>query len=1106
MLIACGRHLVRMQLALFALSGIVSGLILWKQPAASAHTTLWTVRTDPVALLGIIWTVQVTMAAVVYPIVIAFVALLYQQRRSSKIRMLVFLQDSGAMASGLSSLMLCFVATVQWFFCWMFSDEIVTGWMLFDTAWLAVNIAGSIFFLNGTFEFLRSEKEEIIVKRYAIDVIWRREVTHLLSSQILALASYLGLVPKSPAEDGIAAARGEPAIIFSQMMSQSGTGAITLNFGHPRELTNVWFLPLRWAVKGWLARAEKLEKPKNGRRRRAALYFPAIPNNKYEDGLDLCRVEGPVLPTRWERFLIKLSFRFSRYRQRAEEPTVSDLFGELASDVLEEASRRQPLRFRDSLYALSDLHAEILKAGEFKVDSGEKDNYALLSQQRMMAIPIQDSWARHYFPIFEQAASATSENPEYIRHIAYLPIRLFGAVRDLRNIAILDRIISLGRIEMDKLGGWWVKAIEERSADEHDACTPAALDPFNRANYEIALNGFVGAWEELGKHYFDYGTRSIRAPWSDLQLTTHFQTQHLAESLLMYFNATARGDQQMAEHIADSFRQWVPCLQKDSHVDRHLARNPSLLTMGVMDGTEAALLEEVEFAQFSAAERDATTSLICNALDNLWTDYALIAAYCLADWGRNCVGDHSLPALFINLFLSGRSSSTRVGGMSTQPFDIDVVFWGMIRQQFSDPNYRAQLNSVAERIQGIRAPAMVSGRIYSSWGTNDLDALVDAQLVTLCLRVRRGWQPEKIHDRDVLKILRMGPDRPASIARWLEKMIARLAETEFGVWSVLYGFVANTLGQELSFSDALSALSTSLESFKGKVDATHLAEMQQADIDPAQIDYIANWASKLAFRPETGALPLLLFQAVEDVEEPLPERNINFTKLDRGEFTLPQRSTRPINEGEVVADRVRDLVGVFVLQDVMAKTVSLVEIREATDPDLFWAEFQAAVAAMKDKGLTPILLLQNPTEPAWVWEWGLGDAGAFSGRAARPKDLRIERRQSFISQWYVAHFNDVEVYHASALPVGSSHIFAKETFHKLEFRKLGPDRYVTVEPNDTVGEPLLINLRVKWGQRITVADHPVIRLHYGASRGVAFPRPPGDNPEDAAQDRPDEQN
>ena len=62
-----------------------------------------------------LWAVQSTVVALVYPFIIAFVALFLDRRPSSKALLQIYLVDSGGLAAGLSSLFLVLAMSVQYF-------------------------------------------------------------------------------------------------------------------------------------------------------------------------------------------------------------------------------------------------------------------------------------------------------------------------------------------------------------------------------------------------------------------------------------------------------------------------------------------------------------------------------------------------------------------------------------------------------------------------------------------------------------------------------------------------------------------------------------------------------------------------------------------------------------------------------------------------------------------------------------------------------------------------------------------------------------------------------------------------------------------------------
>jgi hypothetical protein len=101
-----------------------------------------------------VWTIQATLAALVYPIVIAFVAVYLQRRPAAETFVHLYMLNSGGLAAGLSSLALVTVMGVQYLMLSTWGTAWLPGWAAIDTAWFIINAAMTTFFLFRTVEFL----------------------------------------------------------------------------------------------------------------------------------------------------------------------------------------------------------------------------------------------------------------------------------------------------------------------------------------------------------------------------------------------------------------------------------------------------------------------------------------------------------------------------------------------------------------------------------------------------------------------------------------------------------------------------------------------------------------------------------------------------------------------------------------------------------------------------------------------------------------------------------------------------------------------------------------------------------------------------------------
>lgn len=87
---------------------LIIAMLWWACPRFLALTIPvydWT-NAEFAAYIGTLWSVQATIAALAYPIVIAFVAVLLQRRAAAKLSLQLYLRESAALTAGISSIAL----------------------------------------------------------------------------------------------------------------------------------------------------------------------------------------------------------------------------------------------------------------------------------------------------------------------------------------------------------------------------------------------------------------------------------------------------------------------------------------------------------------------------------------------------------------------------------------------------------------------------------------------------------------------------------------------------------------------------------------------------------------------------------------------------------------------------------------------------------------------------------------------------------------------------------------------------------------------------------------------------------------------------------------
>ena len=271
-----------------------------------------------------LWTVQATIAAMIYPIVIGFVALLLQRRHSAKASLQIYLHDSAAILTGLSALFLVMAMGVQHIFTVMFGIQVLANWLILDGIWFLINIVGVIRFLAHTFDYLRPERRADILRAYAINHVWPEEMRRNLENTLFQEAIDYGWLPGPSYGDK--ESNSDTAILINQYGLDMGDVQVTEQKKDKWFIRDVRLRPLSWAISSWQRREEKLALSQKGQPdmfaglRHARLFIlPSAPGARFKAMHGLCRTDGGTGLRRWEQWLVSRSFVFTKkgsFKQR----------------------------------------------------------------------------------------------------------------------------------------------------------------------------------------------------------------------------------------------------------------------------------------------------------------------------------------------------------------------------------------------------------------------------------------------------------------------------------------------------------------------------------------------------------------------------------------------------------------------------------------------------------------------------------------------------------------------------------------------------------------------------------------------------------------------
>lgn len=1041
---------------------------------------------DPVAYFSALWSVQAAVAALVYPIVISFVTLLVERRNNAKAALHIYLHDSAALFAGLSALLLIAEMGMQYFFAPYVNTEILMAWLALDATWFMVNTVLTIHFLFRTFKFIQPGRRFEITRRYAASVAWPREARYHLAGHFFRAAVEENLLP-GPSYGTVK--EGEPSVLPENIGLNSGRPAVTCHHSNKRQLRDIRFRLLAWATKRWLKKTNAAASPATkgkkggGRNSDAVISFPLHPFATYEGNttLTLCRVDGGAKLSWFERLLIRLSFDFGASNEGLVELTVNDILLDAQAEAIASLRSGEPEAFEENLKRMLVLYETVLDASQVQDVAGGTASLMLVSDRNhWMERPLYQVWSRRFLDLFEAASSKLSLGEDYVSFLTYVPNRLFSRAREKAVPEILNHFISLSPLLLRRIEDWWVRTVEQQGQTEHGPCFSAVLRlPFYGVHDKV-LRKFVGAWISLKNESLP-PEHDAKTNWKEVQQSAEYFETHISHTLVMLFDCISRGDRNAAEWLADVLVRWYGDLRlRFEGVHDYFLRKQRLLTIEMMSNGWDDVERRVQVESFGVHAALTPMAILAPCLNNLWVDTCCVAIYVLAVWNKGCECDKSLPADILSALVNGRplrNDGNAITGY--QPYSgADELLIAVLRQYYADGNYRRgyrnRLDSFVEGIAELSRPDMVPGRIYSWSGSDDLDSVRDGQLLALLLAVPVAWKPS--HEIEVIldEWARIEDEKVRELEQMLSKWKERLNDDRFSQLLGSFECLRMKANKGIEFEAAKLSLDQAIDYLLSMAAKAHNVVLADAVPSERRLLEIGQWASSKAFTKETVAFPVNLFGEIVNSGETLDVRSLVIKGMKKGEFTDPPMADIAGNEEEWFAETVRGHVASTVFAMILNELKP--ERLEVDSPEAYWTQIKKYANEARTDGLHPILLLENPTIPGWVWEWV--HPPFDESVCTPPDDLVVSKDLPSEIDAYLWSLNDIPVFDAPLLAPGASVLIVRESLARIEFSRLPSGHYVKADTKEVQGHSELVDLFLSWQMRTTVKKYPTMRLQY----------------------------
>jgi hypothetical protein len=964
---------------------------------------------------GVVLGGQLTVIGVVYPLVVALISILFQNKSAKKIIFPIYQKYSGFMFAGLSGLTLSCFIVAGFLVRPMIGEHIYVAVCITSALWLFSNLLLTAWFFVKTFRMLDENSREAIVFRFSIHEAGEVDVRRRIKKVLLDNAVHNNLMVNH---------NNDVMEVMNYKYSSDAYSGITRKVKREEGVKDVRFWLLNTAI--WLqVYILKLKKV-----RKAKLVVNPFRANRTDDEMIVARYYGFVInPV--VKVLIKLSFSFIKEVPQVEIGLSSVLNGFVgpANDALRDNDVKE---FTEATNKLSLWHLEIAQALSFKNNDGNLDNWLLLTENGMWGRDYLNELLREYRQLAREAVKRIPETSHFYTEVLHLHKRIFFG----RDSLIKQEIYSLiqGSYYM------WYLLVEWRSYSSESRDLRIAN------KYEDILYDFVGAWEDW---LMFIEPRSKRT--GDIDKVYPAFIVHLEFTASTVISALRFDNFEAAGWGVDMLINWLGKLSRDDHWHLECQWRSNLINHNFLSFEPDSeiwqlIVKDSEYDHLAAFDL---------SFKNAHIDLRVITAcYMLIK-----PGDDKPDQLvkYIKALLSGtRIHPSSSVGQSHDITNAGELLGAYIRHRdyrpYGEVSYGDWLSSILGSFGRLYEERRISGRIYSGWGASDPRSMNTAYVqIALSMSVK-PWTLSREWEEALLSDYFRHMDRESIISdlrEWIniarEKQNSILIEPD-DLESYKVNFIK------------------SIEVVIKKIGEVHNDTIVNAKIDHDRLIQFGV-AGSIIFRKEDKPLfPLVLFEHINR-DSLLDESccyQLTITNYLKEEVALGLYINRDINEYEHMEKHISEKVKLNIIRELLqyphSDSYTYIDITSALSDILVFSNTVAC----------PVLFVGNQALK--------GELRRSAYKIDISKRYNISHQDGFSNE-YLCHVGRCEVYSLSYSDIDYCLFTSKELFNTLTFRKIDDDRYVDVDFEPDEGAPEKGKLIMKYFMKVDLAtDTPCIRL------------------------------
>lgn len=822
--------------------------------------------------IGVPWGIQATLIALVYPIVISFVALMLQRRAQAAVAMRVYAIDSGVVPAGASSLGLLAALTFQYFSAETFKSEYptyLTALFLFNGIWFALNLGLTAHFLNRTLRFLSPEEQSQAVKRICVARVLPRDFLSSLNSHIFENKLSRTFSQWQPHGEK----RINPRVTCFKL--HEGDHTVTRDVKDGYLLTEVHLGLLQFVTRRWYKRAERYVSQSSNSP--PTLMFPQKFFGTVRGETTLCIVaNGPPL-TAFEALLVRLAFFFTPPDTSFHHLTASEVLEELSGTCQMLAEQGQYEQARRAARELLEMVRTFLRASSFQGEDGP-ENVANLPVATLgwPGPNFHVEWLETYREVVRVAVEHLKRDSRLLESLAHVPQLIAGALPARPEQVAIESMFVYMNID-HQLTLWWLRHSVPggiQGGVQMGRTLPAPMDQV----YLQVLAQLVGIWSHMHVPLPSGISATVHERWNSASARVKVMAAHVDWSAALVQRAVSRGDEIAAVRYCDHFIKWwglndydLPTGNCEFEDDlRHIGL--SVLGMRWEDAKWALHRDGV----VASIDRGINTQNL--ALKRYWERMRLLLALTLI---RSAVRT-STAAVTLEIRLATAlilHTPLKPGGdvEAENLGTLDAVLAAILNACFGDSQTTARLNAFSERLEReARAPDVPNWSFGGAWPDTSMEAMVVEQ-VCLLIAVADGDDVHPNLRASRFEVTRWWRDvrKLESIKLFVNKLHQAISSTECLNSIPAVEQMRSQMGKDRSTGSALQSVERTLKMLSELCTHEKIVTLRSRPVSMSRVLEYAATLGSLTFNPER--LPLQI-PAVVRFEPELGDTSVTATE------------------------------------------------------------------------------------------------------------------------------------------------------------------------------------------------------------------------------------